>query len=55
MRLVAAGLKSRELAGTMFVSVNTVEANLSHIYRKTGLRSRQELVRWWLTDVESTG
>lgn len=51
--LVAEGLKNRELAGRLFVSVKTIEANLSHIYRKTGLRSRQELVRWWLTE-EST-
>jgi DNA-binding CsgD family transcriptional regulator len=53
VRLVASGLKNRELAGTLFVSVKTVEATLSRIYRKTGSRSRQELVRWWLSDANA--
>ncbi len=48
MLLLAEGLTNRELAGKLFVSVKTVEARLSHIYRRTGVRSRQELVRWWL-------
>jgi DNA-binding NarL/FixJ family response regulator len=43
--LVAAGLSNREVAAAMFVSVRTVEANLSRIYAKLGLRSRTELAR----------
>lgn len=43
---VAAGLSNPEIAATMFVSRRTVEANLSRVYRKLGVRSRTELVRW---------
>ncbi len=41
--LVAAGHSNREVADALFVSVHTVEANLSRIYRKLGVRSRTEL------------
>ena len=41
--LVAAGRTNREVAGELFMSPKTVEAHLSHIYRKLGVRSRAEL------------
>jgi DNA-binding NarL/FixJ family response regulator len=41
--LAAAGAKNKEIAGTLFVSVKTVEANLSRVYAKLGIRSRVEL------------
>ena len=41
--LVADGLSNKEVAAKLFVSVRTVEANLSSIYTKLGLRSRSEL------------
>jgi len=41
--LVARGCSNKEVAGTLFVSVRTVEATLSKIYRKLGLESRAEL------------
>jgi DNA-binding NarL/FixJ family response regulator len=41
--LVAAGCSNREVADALFMSVNTVEANLSRIYHKLGVRSRTEL------------
>jgi DNA-binding CsgD family transcriptional regulator len=41
--LVAAGRTNREVAAELFLSVKTVEANLSRIYRKVGVRSRTEL------------
>jgi DNA-binding CsgD family transcriptional regulator len=41
--LVAAGRSNREVADALFMSVNTVEANLSRIYHKLGVRSRTEL------------
>jgi DNA-binding CsgD family transcriptional regulator len=43
--LVAAGRRNREIAGELFVSVATVEANLTRIYRKLGVRNRTELAR----------
>ena len=41
--LVAVGRTSREVAQALFVSPKTVEANLTRIYRKLGIRSRAEL------------
>jgi DNA-binding CsgD family transcriptional regulator len=41
--LAATGLSNREVAERSFVAVKTVEANLSRVYRKLGLRSRVEL------------
>jgi DNA-binding CsgD family transcriptional regulator len=44
-QLVAAGHTNREVAGALFISVKTVDSNLSRIYRKLGVRSRTELAR----------
>jgi DNA-binding CsgD family transcriptional regulator len=41
--LAAGGLTNREVAAAAFLSQKTVEANLSRIYRKLGIRSRAEL------------
>ena len=41
--LAGAGLRNSEIAARMFLSGKTVEANLSRIYRKLGVRSRTEL------------
>ena len=43
--LVAEGRSNREVAAALFISVNTVEADLSRIYRKLQVRSRTELAR----------
>jgi DNA-binding CsgD family transcriptional regulator len=43
--LVAEGLANKEVAATLFVTVHTVEAHLSRIYRKLGIRSRRDLAR----------
>lgn len=42
--LAAGGLTTRQIAEAAFVSPKTVEANLTRIYRKLGIRSRAELV-----------
>ena len=42
---VAAGRSNREVAATLFVAERTVEANLTRIYRKLGVRSRSQLAR----------
>jgi DNA-binding CsgD family transcriptional regulator len=41
--LVAEGLSNKEVAARLFVSVRAVEANLTRIYAKLGVRSRTEL------------
>jgi DNA-binding NarL/FixJ family response regulator len=43
--LVAEGMKNREIGQALFMSVATVEAHLTRIYRKLGIRSRSELAR----------
>jgi DNA-binding CsgD family transcriptional regulator len=43
--LVAEGRSNKEVAATLFVSVKTVEANLSRAYAKLGIRSRTGLAR----------
>lgn len=41
--LVASGLSNRDVADALFVSVKTVETNLTRVYRKLGIRSRAQL------------
>jgi DNA-binding NarL/FixJ family response regulator len=42
-KLVAEGRSNKEIAAEAYLSLKTVEAHLSSIYRKLGLRSRTEL------------
>jgi DNA-binding CsgD family transcriptional regulator len=44
-RMVAAGRNNIETAAALFLSRKTVEAHLTHIYRKLGVRSRTQLTR----------
>jgi DNA-binding NarL/FixJ family response regulator len=44
-RLVADGLSNREIARELSYSVKTVQAYLSRVYTKVGVRSRVELTR----------
>lgn len=41
--MVAAGLSNKEIAAHLFITVRTVEANLTRVYAKLGIRSRTEL------------
>jgi DNA-binding NarL/FixJ family response regulator len=41
--LAAQGRTNKEIAAQLFRGVSTVEAHLSHEYRKLGIRSRTEL------------
>jgi DNA-binding CsgD family transcriptional regulator len=43
--LVVSGRKNREVAQELFLSIATVEAHLTRIYRKLEIRSRSELAR----------
>jgi DNA-binding NarL/FixJ family response regulator len=38
-------MTNRDVAAELFVSQKTVEANLTQIYRKLGIRSRAQLAR----------
>jgi DNA-binding CsgD family transcriptional regulator len=42
-RLAAEGLSTPEIAQQLFVTVNTVESHLRHVYSKLGIHSRDEL------------
>jgi DNA-binding NarL/FixJ family response regulator len=41
--LAAVGRSNKEIAAELFMGVSTVEAHLSHVYRKLGIRSRAGL------------
>jgi DNA-binding NarL/FixJ family response regulator len=43
--LAAQGLRNAEIASLLYVTSKTVEATLSRVYRKVGVRSRTELAR----------
>jgi DNA-binding CsgD family transcriptional regulator len=43
--LAGNGLRNAEIAAQLFVTPKTVEATLSRVYRKLGVRSRTELAR----------
>ncbi len=43
---VAGGASNAEVAAALFLTPKTVEYHLTRVYRKLGLRSRTDLVRW---------
>jgi len=43
--LVASGLSNKDIAARLFVSVRTIDSQLTAVYRKLGVRSRIELTR----------
>lgn len=54
LRLAARGMANREIGANLGVSVRTVEAHLSHVFRKLGVGSRSEAIvhglrRGWFT------
>ena len=48
LRLIALGHTNSEIAGTLYLSVRTVETHRAHIQRKLDLASRSEMVRYAL-------
>ena len=52
--LVAQGHTNREVASAMFVTENTVQTHVRHIFRKLGVRSRTELAARHLHGPAST-
>lgn len=51
-QLAATGARNREIAEQLFMSVKTVEGNLSRIYGKLGVRSRTELANRMSTPID---
>ncbi|TMD84109.1 MAG: hypothetical protein E6I74_03705 [Chloroflexi bacterium] len=43
-RLAEEGVKTRQIADQLFVSPNTIETHLQHLYRKLGINSQRELI-----------
>ena len=41
--LAASGMTNRAVAAKLYLSPNTVEANLSRAYRKLGIRTRHQV------------
>jgi DNA-binding CsgD family transcriptional regulator len=52
--LVAQGQTNREVASAMFVTENTVQSHVRHIFQKLGVRSRTELAAQLLSASPST-
>ena len=50
--LAAQGRTNKEIAAQLYMGVSTVEAHLSHVYRKLGIRSRTELAGRVATPVD---
>jgi two-component system, NarL family, response regulator LiaR len=48
--LLVGGLRNREIADAMYVSVDTVKTHLRNVYRKLGVRNRAEVVAKALAD-----
>jgi DNA-binding CsgD family transcriptional regulator len=49
--LVGSGRSNQETAAELFMSVKTVEANLTRIYRKLSIRSRTQLAHRLNADI----
>ncbi|WP_193613251.1 helix-turn-helix transcriptional regulator [Nocardioides lijunqiniae] len=46
LSLIARGMSTREIAATMFLSVNTIKTYIRTTYAKTGVTSRSQAVIW---------
>ena len=50
VELVRSGATNREIARALFLSIKAVEANLTRLYRRLGVRNRAQLARVLDTD-----
>jgi DNA-binding CsgD family transcriptional regulator len=46
VRLIAAGLSNKEIAGELCVSVRTIEHHITNVYRKIGARGKADATAW---------
>lgn len=46
LALIASGLTNVEIAGTLYVSINTVKSCIRQAYRKIGVERRSQAVLW---------
>lgn len=54
-RLVTQGLTNKEVAAQLFLSTNTIETHLRHVFQKLGVRSRTELAARFTDFRDSSG
>jgi DNA-binding CsgD family transcriptional regulator len=52
--LAAGGMSNKQIAAALFMGLSTVEAHLSHVYRKLGIRSRAGLAARLSSPVDDT-
>jgi DNA-binding NarL/FixJ family response regulator len=50
---VAEAKSNKEVGAALFLSAKTVEYHLQRIYRKLGIHSRAELIRWMASEGET--
>lgn len=49
LELVCQGLSNQEIAGTLYLSINSIKTYIRSCYRKVGVTSRTQAVRWGIT------
>ncbi|HKT04535.1 MAG TPA: LuxR C-terminal-related transcriptional regulator [Rugosimonospora sp.] len=50
--LISLGLRDREIATKLGMSLRTAQSHADHIYRKLGIHNRAQLAAWYITNVE---
>jgi DNA-binding NarL/FixJ family response regulator len=48
LQLLTEGEDNKKIAGSLGISINTVEKHLKSIYKKLGVSSRSEAIHWWV-------
>lgn len=46
LKLIAEGMNTKEIAASLFISINTVESHRKNVLLKTGLKNVAHLIRW---------